>query len=340
VKPAGVERTRLSPAAQVSPVNFDNVQRWDGLDDIPADYGPCVVTIGVFDCVHQGHATLICRAVAAARTRGVPCVVMTFDPHPLAVLAPAYAPVLLGSVARRIDLLGDIGVDATLVMPFTPELAAVEAAAFIREILVQRLHAELVVVGQNFTFGRGGLGTVETLTQVGAATGMDVDAVELLGVGTGVVSATRIRALLADGEVEQVADLLGHPFRADGVVVRGEQRGRGLGYPTANLDMAPDAAVPADGVYAGVVLRLAPDGSQAGATRLGVGAISVGTNPTFDGQHRTVEAFILDFDADLYGDVLGVEFAHRLRGMVRFDSIDALIAQMDADVAQARELVT
>jgi riboflavin kinase/FMN adenylyltransferase len=316
------------------------VQRWDGLDDIPDDFGPCVVTIGVFDCVHRGHATLISRAVASARSRGVPCVVMTFDPHPLAVLAPAYAPVLLASVARRVDLLGDVGVDATLVLPFTPELAAVEADAFVREILVARLHAELVVVGANFTFGRGGVGTIATLAEVGAASGLAVEPVELLDVGSGVVSASRIRALLAEGEVEQVAALLGHPFRADGVVVRGEQRGRGLGYPTANLDMAPDAAVPADGVYAGVVLRLGADGSQTGATRLGVGAISVGTNPTFDGQHRTVEAFILDFDADLYGDVLGVEFSHRLRGMVRFDSIDDLIAQMDADVAQARKLVT
>ncbi len=316
------------------------MQRWDGLDDIPDGYGPCVVTIGVFDCVHRGHRALISRAVEAARARGVPCVVMTFEPHPLAVLAPAYAPVMLATVARRVDLLAALGVDAVLVLPFTPGLAALDADAFVREILADRLRAELVVVGANFTFGRGGLGTIDTLSQVGAATGMAVDPVELLGVGAGVVSASRIRALLADGEVEHVAALLGHPFRADGVVVRGEQRGRGLGYPTANLDMAPDAAVPADGVYAGLVLRLAPDGSQAGATRLGVGAISVGTNPTFNGQHRTVEAFILDFDADLYGDVLGVEFAHRLRGMVRFDSIDALITQMDADVAQARELVT
>lgn len=315
------------------------MQRWDGLDDIPDGYGPCVVTIGVFDCVHRGHRALISHAVEAARTRGVPCVVMTFDPHPLGVLAPAYAPAMLATVARRVDLLAEVGVDAVLVLPFTPELAALEADAFVRQILANRLHAELVVVGANFTFGRGGLGTIETLKEIGAPTGMAVHPVELIGVGAAVVSASRIRALLADGEVEQVASLLGHPFRADGVVVRGEQRGRGLGYPTANLDMAPDAAVPADGVYAGLVLRLAPDGSQDGATRLGVGAISVGTNPTFNGRHRTVEAFILDFDADLYGDVLGVEFAHRLRGMVRFDSIDALIVQMDADVAQARKLV-
>ena len=322
------------------------MQRWDRLDRIPAGYGPCVVTIGVFDGVHRGHAALIARAVAAARSRGVPCVVVTFDPHPLAVLAPAYAPAMLATVARRLDLLAGVGVDATLVLPFTPELAALEAEAFVRDILLDRLHAELVVVGDNFTFGRGGAGTVDTVARIGAPAGMTVDPVELLGAGAGVVSATRIRALLADGHVEQVAELLGHPFRADGVVVRGEQRGRGLGYPTANLDLsaaAPSAsasAVPADGVYAGRVLRLAPDGSEAGATVLGVGAVSVGTNPTFDGQHRTVEAFILDFDADLYGDVLGVEFAHRLRGMKRFDSVAELIVQMRADVARARELVT
>ena len=316
------------------------MQRWDGIGQVPAGHGPCVVTIGVFDAVHRGHAALIARALAAARRRGVPCVVVTFDPHPLAVLAPAYAPAMLASVARRLDLLAGAGVDAALVLPFTPELAAVEPEAFARDILGERLNAELVVVGTNFTFGRGGAGTVDTLGRVGASLGMTVDPVELVNAGAGVVSASRIRALLADGEVEQVGRLLGHPFRADGVVVRGEQRGRGLGYPTANLDMAAHAAVPAVGVYAVRVLLLGPDGSEAGATVLGVGAISVGTNPTFDGRHRTVEAFILDFDADLYGDVLGVEFTHRLRGMERFDSVEALIRQMDADVARARELVT
>lgn len=316
------------------------MQRWDGPDDIPGGFGRCVLTIGVFDGVHRGHGALITRAVAAARARGVPCVAMTFDPHPLSVIAPAHAPVMLATVAHRLDLFAELGVDAALVLPFTTEFAAVEPDAFVRDILVARLHAELVVVGTNFTFGRGGAGTVDTLAEVGRPHGLAVDAIDLVGAGDTVVSASRIRTLLAEGDVEQVAELMGHPFRADGVVVRGEQRGRGLGYPTANLDLAADTAVPADGVYAGRVVRLHPDGSQAGASVLGVGAISVGTNPTFDGRHRTVEAFILDFDADLYGDVLGVGFEHRLRGMVRFDSIDALIVQMDADVAQARKLVT
>lgn len=315
------------------------MQRWDGLDAIPADHGPCVAAIGVFDGVHRGHAALIARAVDAARLRRVPCVVVTFDPHPLAVLAAAYAPAMVATLARRLDLLAALGVDATVVLGFTREFAAVEAETFGRDILSDRLRAELVVVGANFTFGRRGIGTVDTLAQIGASAGFAVDAVELASAGAGVVSTTRIRALLAEGEVEQVSQLLGHPYRADGVVVRGEQRGRALGYPTANLDLAPAAAVPADGVYAGRVLRLGRDGSQATASVLGVGAISVGTNPTFDGRRRTVEAFILDFDGDLYGDVLGVEFAHRLRGMVKFTSIDALIDQMGADVARARRLV-
>ena len=323
------------------------MQRWNGLDDIPDGFGPCVVTIGVFDGVHRGHAALIGRAVRAAHERGVPCVVMTFDPHPLSVIAPDRAPAMLATVAHRLDLLAGCGVDASLALPFTREFAHLTPEEFVQTILVERLRAGLVVVGANFTFGRGGAGTVADMARLGTSEGLDVDAVALVGAdeltarpgsdsGGDAVSASRIRALLAAGEVEQVSALLGRPFRADGVIVRGEQRGRAMGYPTANLDMAADAAVPADGVYAGRVCRLETDGSR---TELGIGAISVGTNPTFDGQHRTVEAFILDFDADLYGDVLGVEFAHRLRGMVRFDSIEALIVQMDADVVQARELV-
>jgi riboflavin kinase / FMN adenylyltransferase len=318
------------------------VQRWDGLDDIPDGFGPCVVTIGVFDGVHRGHAALITRAVEAADGRGVPCVVMTFDPHPLVVVAPDHAPAMLATVAHRLDLFAELGVAATLTLPFTHEFADLTPEDFVRTVLVERLRAELVVVGANFTFGRGGAGTVADMARLGTADGLDVDAVALVGAdaarrGAGdAVSASRIRTLLAAGEVEQVAALLGRPFRADGVIVKGEQRGRALGYPTANLDMAANAAVPADGVYAGRVCRLETDGSR---TELGIGAISVGTNPTFNGRHRTVEAFILDFDADLYGDVLGVEFAHRLRGMVRFDSIAALIVQMDADVVQARALV-
>ena len=319
------------------------MQRWDGLDDIPDGFGPCVVAIGVFDGVHRGHASLIARAVQAARDRGVLCVVMTFDPHPLAVVAPDHAPAMLASIDHRLDLFAQIGVDASVVVRFTQEFADLTPEDFVRSVLVECLHAELVVVGANFTFGRGGAGTVADMARLGTADGLDVDAVALVGAdparrGVGdTVSASRIRTLLGAGEVEQVAVLLGRPFRADGVIVKGEQRGRALGYPTANLDMADNAAVPADGVYAGRVCRLESDGTR---TELGIGAISVGTNPTFNGQHRTVEAFILDFDADLYGDVLGVEFAHRLRGMVRFDSIEGLVLQMDADVVQARALVS
>ena len=318
------------------------MQRWDGLDDIPDGLGRCVVAIGVFDGVHRGHAALIARAVDAARHRALPCVVMTFDPHPLAVVAPEHAPVMLATIDHRLDLCAELDVDAALVVRFTPEFADLTPADFVGTVLLGRLHAELVVVGANFTFGRGGAGTVADMARLGTADGLDVDAVALVGADAvrrgadDAVSASRIRKLLIVGEVEQVTALLGRPFRADGVIVKGEQRGRGLGYPTANLDMADNAAVPADGVYAGRVCRLERDGTR---TELGIGAISVGTNPTFNGQHRTVEAFILDFDADLYGDVLGVEFAHRLRGMVRFDSIEALIVQMDADVVQARALM-
>jgi riboflavin kinase/FMN adenylyltransferase len=309
------------------------VQPWSGLNEVPADWGRCVVLIGVLDGVHRGHAHLIDRAHQAAARRGLPLVAITFDPHPAELLAPHRAPAMLTTVDRRVELLVERGIDQVLLLRFTQEFADLSATQFVDDVLGTTLHAVEVVVGRNFTFGRGGTGTADALIQLGAERGFAVDAVELAEGAASPVSSTRIRYALSAGEVEQVTELLGRPYRADGIVVRGEQRGRELGYPTANIEMAANAAVPADGVYAGRVVRL--DGT---AEVLGTAAISVGTNPTFDGQQRTVEAFILDFDADLYGDRLGVEFTHRLRGMVRFDSIDALIVQMDADVARARAL--
>lgn len=314
------------------------MQHWTGVDQIDDSLGRCVVTIGMFDGVHRGHARVIAEAVAQAAGLGVACVLVTFEPHPLTVLGGRPAPARLTTAAHKADLVAGLGVEGMLVLPFDRELAELSAQAFVDTLLVDRLHAAGVVVGANFRFGRGGTGTVETLRAHGPAAGFTATGVALLDDGGAPVSATRIRSLVDAGSVEAANDLLGHPFRCDGVIVRGEQRGRELGYPTANVDMAPDCAVTADGVYAGTVVRLSERGQATGQV-LGTAAISVGTNPTFEGRRRTVEAYILDFDDDLYGDRLGVEFRHRLRGMVRFDSIDALVVQMAADVERTRELV-
>ncbi|MEP6851177.1 MAG: bifunctional riboflavin kinase/FAD synthetase [bacterium] len=315
------------------------MRRWQRLEEVAGLDDGCVVTIGVFDGVHRGHAALIARGVKAAARRGLPCVAVTFEPHPARVFAPDRAPLLLTTPVRKAELIADLGVDVLLSVPFTREFAALSPAAFVADVLRDRLHARLVVVGDNFTFGHRAAGTVAELTTLGAGAGFAVDAVALVGAENGRISSTRIRAALAAGEVEEVTTLQGQPFRSDGLVVHGEQRGRALGYPTANLDRPGDLAVPADGVYVGWVVRLAPDGATAPVPPLGVGAISVGTNPTFDGQVRTVEAYILDFDGDLYGDRLGAQFEFRLRGQERFDSLNALVVQMDADVARARSLV-
>ena len=312
---------------------------WATIEEIPHDLRSCVLTIGVFDGVHRGHAQLIRRTVAEARTRDVPAVLMTFEPHPAAVVFRTPPPARLTTSAHKIDLVAELGIDAFLVVAFSAAFAATPAEQFVQDELVERLHVASVVVGANFTYGYRGSGTVATLAEAGQRYGFAVDAMPLAGVGGAVVSATTIRNLIGAGDVVQAAQLLGRPFRCDGVIVRGEQRGRALGYPTANVDMAADSAVPADGVYAGRVVGLDGSGRATGEV-LGNTAISVGSNPTFDGRHRTVEAFILDFDDDLYGRRLGVEFSHRLRGMVKFDSVEALIKQMDADVLRTRELMT
>ncbi len=307
------------------------------IDDVAADFGPCVVTIGVFDGVHRGHAGLINRAVADAGAFGLPSVVLTFEPHPAGVLSAA-PPQRLTTPAHRADLVAALGVDALVTLDFTPQFAATSPAAFVSDVLVDRLHVAAVVVGANFTYGARGAGSTDTLAADGLRYGFAVDAVKLADANGMVVSATAIRSLIAAGDVSQAGELLGHLYRCDGVIVRGEQRGRALGYPTANVDFAPGSAVPADGVYAGRVVVLDDHGSATGEV-LGAAAVSVGTNPTFDGRRRTVEAYILDFDADLYGQNLGVEFAHRLRGQVKFGSIEALIEQMRADVEDTRRLM-
>jgi riboflavin kinase / FMN adenylyltransferase len=309
------------------------VQRWTGLDSVPADVGPCVVSIGVFDGVHRGHRSILGRAVAAAHERDATSVVVTFDPHPAKVVGRP-VPAMLGNLRRRAQLLGEVGVDRMFVLPFTREISEWTPEEFVERLLVDKLHVVHVVVGENFRFGHRQAGDVALLTRLGAELGFTVDAVSLLteeGGETVPVSSTWIRERIAAGDVAAAAHGLGRRYSVDGPVVRGNGRGKPMGYPTANVEVAEEAAVPADGVYAGWLVRASGERMPA--------AVSIGTNPTFDGTERRVEAFVLDADLDLYGEHVAVEFVERLRGMVKFDSVDELVRQMGQDVELVRRIV-
>jgi riboflavin kinase/FMN adenylyltransferase len=318
-----------------------SVQRWRGLDAVPANWGRCVVTIGVFDGVHRGHQELIAEAVAIAALEGVPSVLLTFDPHPSEVVRPGTHPPVLTTTTRKAELVEAIGIDVFCPLSFTPELAAQSAADFVQGMLVDQLHASVVVIGENFRFGNRAGGDLGTLQALGPARGFRAVGVPLLLLvhESVALSATFVRTSLEAGDVESAARALGRPHRVDGVVVHGAQRGRELGFPTANLSTDRYAMIPADGVYAGRIVALDEHGATVPDGVLGMAAISVGTNPTFDGQHRAVESFLLDFTGDLYGRRIGVEFVHHLRGMVKYDTLEPLIAQMTLDVGQTRALM-
>jgi riboflavin kinase/FMN adenylyltransferase len=297
------------------------------LDEIPAGFGPSVVVIGNFDGVHRGHVHVLRTAEAAADGRHV--VAITFDPHPMAVLRPEHAPSMLTAVEDRADLLAAAGADAVFALPFSREVAAWTPEEFIDRVLVSALDAEVVVVGANFRFGARASGDVGSLRSHG---GFEVIAVPLEG-GPQVWSSTYIRQCVAAGDVEGAAEALGRDYVVRGLVVKGDQRGRELGYPTANVPVG-NAAVPADGVYAGWLTRQ-DTGERYPA------AISVGTNPTFAGQRdRRVEAYALDRDdLELYGVEVEIAFHARIRGMVAFEGVDALIETMRGDVERTRELL-
>jgi riboflavin kinase/FMN adenylyltransferase len=309
------------------------VRIWRSPDEVPADLGRTVVTIGNFDGVHLGHQHVIARAREVAAATGAEGVVaVTFDPHPMSVLRPEHAPVTLTGIDRRVELLADAGVDDVLVVPFSRETAGWPPERFVTDILVGALHAKAVVVGANFRFGSKAAGDVALLREMGAEHDFAVEGIALDG-GPQVWSSTYIRSCLAAGDVEGATEALGHPFTVRGVVVKGDQRGRELGFPTANVPTAGMHAAPADGVYAGWLRRL--DGTD--GTRMPA-AISVGTNPTFDGvRQRRVESYVLGRDdLELYGVPVEVTFAARIRGMKRFESVDDLVATMAEDVERAR----
>jgi riboflavin kinase / FMN adenylyltransferase len=312
------------------------VLRWQGLDEVPGDWGRSVVTIGVFDGVHLGHQRIVGRAAAIAAERGLPVVVVTFDPHPDEVIRPGSHPPFLCTTRRRAELLAGLGTDAVCLLPFTLEFSRLNPDEFVQAVLVDRLHAAAVVVGEDFRFGHRAAGSVALLGELGEKYDFTAEGVPLLADDGLTISSSRIRELLAAGDVAAAAADLGRPHRIEGVVVRGHQRGRTLGFPTANLEPPPHTAIPADGVYAGWLTAFDPDGREADRWPA---AISIGSNPTFDGRKRIVEASALDRDdLDLYGAHVAVDFAARLRGMVKFGTVDELVDQMHRDVAQARDL--
>ncbi|WP_406308215.1 bifunctional riboflavin kinase/FAD synthetase [Streptomyces griseoaurantiacus] len=311
------------------------MQRWRGLEDIPQDWGRSVVTIGSYDGVHRGHQLIIRHAVERARELEVPTVVVTFDPHPSEVVRPGSHPPLLAPHHRRAELMAELGVDAVLVLPFTKEFSKLSPADFVVKVLVDKLHAKAVVEGPNFRFGHKAAGNVAFLTEQGRTYDFEVEVVDLYVRGEAgggePFSSTLTRRLVAEGDMTGAREILGRPHRVEGVVVRGAQRGRELGFPTANVETLPHTAIPADGVYAGW-LHVGEEAMPA--------AISVGTNPQFDGTERTVEAYAIDrVGLDLYGLHVAVDFQSYVRGQATFDSLEALMAQMAQDVDHCRRLL-
>jgi len=324
------------------------VHIWNDPTEVPKDFGPTVVTIGNFDGVHRGHQHVMSQLTGTAKRHNIPSVAVTFDPHPAQVHRPDSAPELIMGLQDKLDALGDTGVDAVLVMKYTLDLAAMTPVEFVRDVILDGLHAAHVVVGHDLRFGAGNVGDVVTMQQLGEELGFGVQVVNEYGAGGSPVhddgdadrrcSSTWVREALSEGDVVTAAAVLGRPHRMRGEVVHGAARGRDLGFPTANLAHDSTGYVPADGIYAGWLI------DQSG-TRWPA-AISVGSNPTFDGVSRQVEAHVIDRpeekveDFDLYGQTVAVEFTQRLRGMVAYRGPEALVEQMCLDVAQAHELLT
>jgi len=299
------------------------------LADVPP--GERAVALGSFDGVHRGHQAVIGNAVSEAKARGLKSAVMTFHPPPIAVLRPDVRLVQLSTLSRRAALVAELGVDELVILRFDRAFSTIDAEGFARQVLAETLGARSVSVGENFHYGQGAKGTPAKLAEDGARLGFDVHVEPLLQGGGSTISSSRIRELLGAGAVEEAGRLLGRPPWLEGAVVRGDGRGRELGYPTANLALVPRSPMPGIGIYAGTAHL--PGSSHPAA-------ISVGYNLTFtdDRSRVRVEAYLLDFDADIYGSPIRLDLTRRLRDEQRFDSVDALLAQMGRDVEAVRSL--
>ena len=299
------------------------------LDDFATDLRGGAVSVGNFDGVHLGHARIIDRLVQLAHANGGPAIAFTFDPHPAAILRPDKVPPPLTKTERKAELLGRLGVDAVVAYPTEPEFLELTARDFFDRILVDALDARAIVEGPNFFFGHDRRGNVEVLRQFCAEASLDFEVVEPYDLDGQIISSSRTRKCLAEGRVEEVAAMLTEPYRVHGMVVHGAGRGASLGFPTANVDMVP-TLLPGEGIYAG---RGYIEGQAVPA------AISLGPNPTFDEGKLKLEVFLLDFEGDLYGQLVEVDFLARLRGIERYDSVDKLLQQMNRDVEATRNIV-
>jgi riboflavin kinase / FMN adenylyltransferase len=287
-----------------------------------------VVTVGTFDGVHRGHWQVLGALAAAAHARDARSVLVTFDPHPLRIVRPEAAPPLLSTPAEKIEILAQADLDRVAMLRFTPQLAACSPRTFVERILIGRLGMQHLVIGYDHGFGRGRSGDVDTLREIGAQIGFGVDVVPPVHDDAGAVSSSRIRALLERGDVTSAAAGLGRPYSVTGTVVRGAGRGHRLGFPTANLDVAStDKLIPHEGIYAvHAALR----------DRFADGVLHLGPRPTFAGLPPSIELHLFDFDDDIYGERVRVDFVSRIRDIARFDSVDMLVRAMENDCEMAR----
>lgn len=295
-----------------------------------------VVAIGVFDGVHLGHRRILNRAIACAKAENQMTTVVTFDPHPAVILRPESAPAMLTSISQRLELFEEANIDRTYVLNFDEKMANIPPQDFVNEILVHNLKTTMIVAGNDFHFGFGRKGDMEKLKAYGINLDFEVEAIDMMTYPNQVepISSTAIRRALAGGQVRMAADMLGRPYAIEGEVVMGDQRGRELGFPTANIPVSLERAWPADGVYAGWFQE------DKGSKRLAC-AINIGRRPTFyeHAEHSILEAHVLDFDADLYGKVVKVEFQEFIRSERRFKGVDELVEQLKIDVEQIRGIL-
>jgi riboflavin kinase/FMN adenylyltransferase len=300
----------------------------------PLPLRSAVVTVGTFDGVHLGHQALLAQLIEVARQQQKQAVVITFNPHPLHVVGTGEKPALLSPINEKVELLRAYGVEHVAVLPFTRELAEYTPDRFVREILFAQFGLAHLVIGYDLGFGKGRSGDVAALSQISRELNFDLTVVPHTDLGDQPIKSSRIRAALSEGAIAEAARALGRPYALDGEVIRGDARGRELGFPTANLAVSGEhKLIPAEGIYAVRVTRL--DASDCPRYN---GVLHLGARPTFEGASKTVEAFLFEFDGDLYGERLRVHFCARIRGVDRFDTIDALIEAIRADVAAARRI--